>query len=123
MKTAEEILRDKVHLYFSSHYDSDGESEGAEWHTHKATMNSILKAMEEHTQAHTEGLRKENARFKKAFADATAEKLALRERVKELEEGLKPIANTHDAAIEIDPIGIAYKMRNAAEKALKKALK
>lgn len=45
----------------------------------------IRQWIESHTQAHTDGLREENARFKKAFADATAEKLALRERVKELE--------------------------------------
>lgn len=97
---------------------------------HPNLKSSFIAAIESHTQAHTEGLREE-LKETQNIADASTYQLKrlvgkynkLREKAKELEEGLKPIANTHDAAIEIDPIGIAYKMRNAAEKALKKVLK
>ena len=97
---------------------------------HPNLESSFIAAIESHTAAHTAGLREEIVLYKKAILSEQGiqrslkeKNKALRKRLGDLEEGLKPIANTHDAAIEIDPIGIAYKMRNAAERALKKALK
>jgi hypothetical protein len=53
--TKEEILKNHVSLYFSSHHDKsrwngEGEHGGAEWHTDKAIAPDIHKAMDEYAK-------------------------------------------------------------------------
>lgn len=52
-KTKEEVLKQHISLYFSSHHDKsrwngEGEHGGAEWHAHKPIAEDIYKAMDEY---------------------------------------------------------------------------
>lgn len=68
-------------------------------------QDEIEKHIESHTQAHTEGLREENARFKKAFADATAEKLALREELSKTDNDCSHLsAENSDLSSQIEGV-------------------
>jgi hypothetical protein len=55
MKTKEEILKENVNLYFSSHHEKsrwngEGEHGGAEWHTDKAIAPDLYAAMDEYAK-------------------------------------------------------------------------